>query len=81
MDKGNCTNCGRRIQKTTTDSYMYCGAELELEQRFNQEEKQAILAAEKNLDEEFKAKDQADDSVGIGAAFFDVGDVGGGSDC
>ncbi|MFC3852318.1 hypothetical protein ACFOSD_01560 [Salinispirillum marinum] len=60
---------------------MYCGAELELDQRFTQEEKQAIQAAKQNLDEEFKAKGQADDRVSVGAAFFDVGDSGGGGDC
>lgn len=52
MDKGNCSKCGQKIQKTTSDRCMYCGAPLELNQIFTEEEKEAINLSKKSLRKE-----------------------------
>ena len=38
MDKGNCSKCGQKIQKSVSDKCMYCGAPLEAAQVFTEEE-------------------------------------------
>ena len=38
MDKGNCSACGRKIQKTTLNKCMYCGQGLQENQRFSEQE-------------------------------------------
>ena len=49
MLKGNCSECGRKIQKTITDTCKYCEAALEPSKCFTQEEKQQIIKAKKEL--------------------------------
>ena len=82
MFKGNCSNCGRKIQKTTTNKCMYCGTDLEPHQRFTQEEKRQILESKKELEKQLETKDGVGHAKGIGTAFLGGGEFGGGGgDC
>jgi glutaredoxin len=53
MDKGNCSKCGQKIQKTASDKCMYCGTALKADQVFTKEEKEKI-----NLDKKLLRKEQ-----------------------
>ena len=57
MDKGNCSKCGRKIQKTTSDICMYCGTPLTSDQAFTQEEKEEIEFGRKMLKKELLEKE------------------------
>jgi hypothetical protein len=57
MDKGNCSKCGQKIQKTTSDKCMYCGTPLKPDQIFTQEEKEEIHLGKKLLKKELHEKE------------------------
>jgi hypothetical protein len=57
MDKGNCSKCGQKIQKTVSDKCMYCGAPLEAAQVFTEEEKETISLNKKSLRKELHKKE------------------------
>ncbi len=57
MDKGNCSKCGQKIQKTTSDKCMYCGAPLKPDQVFTQKEKEEIDLGKKLLKKELHEKE------------------------
>ena len=57
MDKGNCSKCGQKIQKTISDKCMYCGAPLEAAQIFTEEEKETINLNKKSLRKELHEKE------------------------
>tara|TARA_R110001606_G_scaffold390070_1_gene556761 strand:+ start:2417 stop:2680 length:264 start_codon:yes stop_codon:yes gene_type:complete len=79
--KGNCPSCDRKIQKTITDTCMYCGASLEAEQRFTPEEKKEILRSKQKLAKDLNAKTSAAPNSTTGSTFLAGGDLGGGGDC
>jgi len=78
MNKGDCSNCGRKIQKTTSDKCMYCGVDLEVNQSFTQEEKQQILEAKQKLDKKLKKTDKAGRVRNIGTPLSGGTGFGGG---
>jgi len=78
MNKGDCSNCGRKIQKTTTDKCMYCGGDLEPTQSFTQGEKQQIHEAKKKLDKKLKTTGKTGRVRIIGTGFSGGDDFGGG---
>jgi hypothetical protein len=57
MNKGNCSKCGQKIQKTISDKCMYCGAPLEAAQIFTEEEKEIINLNKKSLRKELHEKE------------------------
>jgi predicted amidophosphoribosyltransferase len=57
MDKGNCSKCGQKIQKTTSNKCMYCGTPLQPDQAFTQEEKEEINLGKKVLKKELHEKE------------------------
>jgi len=85
MEKRICTNCDRVLQKTTHDKCMYCGAEIPIELRLSDEQKNKI--AEKQQEEHKKQMKNSspsspdnDDSI-ISLGIIMGGDISGGSDC
>jgi len=58
MDKGNCSKCGQKIQKTASDKCMYCGTALKADQVFTTEEKETI-----NLDKKSRRKEQHENEM------------------
>ena len=81
-DKGNCQNCSQRIQNTTFNKCMFCGAELPEEKAFSEsdihqmKEKQKLADIEERaLDEKARARTRANNSFGNSVS----GDVFGGS--
>ena len=57
MDKGSCSKCGQKIQKTNSDACMYCGAPLKPDQSFTKEEKNEINLGKKLLKRELHEKE------------------------
>jgi DNA-directed RNA polymerase subunit RPC12/RpoP len=57
MNKGDCSKCGQKIQKTMSDKCMYCGAPLEAAQFFTEEEKETISLNKKLLRKELHEKE------------------------
>lgn len=57
MDKGNCSTCRQKIQKTISDKCMYCGAPLEAAQIFTEKEKETITLNKKSLKKELHEKE------------------------
>ena len=81
MLKGNCPSCDRKIQKTMTDTCMYCGASLEAGQRFTPEEKMEILRSKQKLAKDLQAKTLAAPNISTGSTFLAGSDLNGGGDC
>ena len=68
METRKCIKCERVLQKTTFDKCMYCGAEIPVELRLSDEQKEDI--AEKQADEHKKqmrkkkqSSNDSDDSI------------------
>ena len=66
MDKGNCYNCGRKIQETLLDQCMFCGTKLLDSQIFTYEEKQKILAKKKARESERLEYENKNNKANIG---------------
>ena len=81
MLKGKCHSCDRMIQKTVTDTCIYCGASLEAGQRFTAEEKKEILRLKQKLAEDRRANSVVVSKPSTGSTFLAAGDLSGGGDC
>lgn len=85
MEKRICTNCERILQKSTHDKCMYCGAEIPVELRLSEEQKNEI--SEKQQEEHNKQMNKNspssldnDDSI-ISTCITISSDISGGGDC
>ena len=81
-DKGNCSQCGQKVQHTTHDKCMYCGAILNSSQRFTEDEKAIIENRQKQRAQEYKKRQQSRSghSGGLDTTGFCDTDFGGGCD-
>ncbi|WP_288132791.1 hypothetical protein [Microbulbifer sp.] len=80
MKKGTCSACNRQIQNTGFDICMYCGAELQDDQKFSESEKIALKKQDEALKSELRQKREKLDVTSISNYGFDGGLDFGGSD-
>ena len=82
INKGTCQKCGRKILATVHDRCMYCGEPLPDEQKFSEQEKQAVLKSQelaaKRPARRGKGKGEVDMAWLLDPGSFDV-DSGGDS--